>query len=149
MPGASAVQFSKNMRKRMSVRLVSVSNPRSTAKNRKGLLLWIETQERTIYAQTQRHRQSVRETTQSIPLSPPTHPNRNKQMELGWAGRSGGLDARPTSKGSISSSNGRGGGLPRVSGAGDIPALYLPVQRLFSLISTHTRFTYHFRVLEK
>ncbi|CAM9735125.1 unnamed protein product [Ectocarpus sp. 4 AP-2014] len=41
---------------------------------------------------------------------------RNKQMELGWAGRSGGFDARPTSKGSVHSSNGRGGGLPRVSG---------------------------------
>lgn len=47
-------------------------------------------------------------------------------MELGWAGRSGGLDARPTSKGSVSSSNGRGGGLPRVSGAGDDPPL-LPI----------------------
>ncbi|CAM9527999.1 unnamed protein product [Ectocarpus fasciculatus] len=42
---------------------------------------------------------------------------RNKQMELGWAGRSGGFDARPTSKGSVHSSNGRGGSLPRVSGA--------------------------------
>ncbi|CAM9469285.1 unnamed protein product, partial [Scytosiphon promiscuus] len=42
---------------------------------------------------------------------------RNKQMELGWAGRTGGLDARPTSKGSVSSSNSRGGGLPRVSRA--------------------------------
>ena len=58
--------------------------------------------------------------SQSDPLFAlsPDLPNRNKQMELGWTGRSGGFDARPTSKGSVTSSNGRGGGLPRVSGAG-------------------------------
>lgn len=39
-------------------------------------------------------------------------------MELGWAGRSGGLDARPTSKGG---SVGGGGGVRKGGGEGGLP----------------------------
>lgn len=59
--------------------------------------------------------------TSTINFATPPHPpppNRNKQMELGWAGRSGGLDARPTSKGGSRGGGAAGGGLPRVGRAG-------------------------------
>lgn len=68
-------------------------------------------------------------------LSPPLPPAkpllRKKQMELGWAGRNGGLDARPSSKGTAGgratggARKGAGGersGLPRV-GMGVSPSL--------------------------